>query len=114
MQEDMNDVHQAAEVILMIIKYEGEIEDAIEYPSEFEDAYKELIAHRVIALKEGKYVPGENFKKVSNIGFKNYLKELKDPPRYKKFLASKPAIGVVAGALLVAAGYLWQSEREPR
>lgn len=114
MQEEFNDVHQAAEVILMIMKYEGEIEDVIEYPSEFEDAYKELLAYKIIKVKEGKYVPGENFKKVSNTGFRNYLKDLKDPPRYKKFLASKPAIGVVAGAILVAAGYLWQSEREAR
>lgn len=114
MQVEINDVHQAAEVILMIMKYEGEIEDVIEYPSEFEDAYRELVAYKVIKLKEGKYVPDENFKKVTKTGFKKYLKDLQDPPRYKKIIRSKPAIGVVAGAILVAAGFLWQSERETR
>lgn len=111
MQEEKKDVHQAAEVILMIISYEGEIEDLIEYPSEFEDAYKELMSHRIIKVRDGKYIPDENFKKVAAKGYRKYLQELENPPAYKKFLASKPAIGVFAGAILVAAGYLLQSNK---
>lgn len=111
MQEEKKDIHQAAEVILMIISYEGEIEDLIEYPSEFEDAYKELVSHKIIKVKEGKYVPDENFKKASAKGYRKYLKDLENPPAYKKFLASKPALGVVAGAIIVATGYLLQSNR---
>ncbi|UJH90420.1 hypothetical protein LZ575_16525 [Antarcticibacterium sp. 1MA-6-2] len=111
MQEEKKDVHQAAEVILMIISYEGEIEDLIEYPSEFEDAYKELLSHKIIKLKDGKYIPDVNFKKASTKGYRKYLEDLENPPAYKKFLASKPAIGVVAGAILVASYYILQSNR---
>lgn len=111
MHEEKKDVHQAAEVILMIIKYEGEIEDLIEYPTEFEDAYKELVALSIIKIRDGKYVPDQNFKKASSAGYRKYLEDLNNPPAYKKFLASKPAIGIVAGAIIFAAGYLLQSEK---
>ena len=111
MQEEKKDVLQAAEVILMIMQYEGEIEDLIEYPSEFEDAYKELVNYKVIKLQEGKYVPDENFGKASRHGFRKYIERLANPPAYKKFLASKPALGVMAGAFVVAAGYLYNQGR---
>ena len=68
MLEERTDVYQAAEVILLIIHYEGEIEDIIEYPAEFEVAYKELLEQKIIKTGEGKYLPGENFTKDYPLG----------------------------------------------
>ncbi len=114
MQEETNDVHKTADVILMIIKYEGEIEDIIEYPSEFEDAYSELVRYKVIKSAEGKYVPDRNFEKAASKGFGKFVYDLQNPPRYKQFLANKPALGMIAGALVLTAGYLIQSENRKK
>lgn len=109
MEQERKDVFQAAEVILLIMKYEGEIEDLIEYPSEFEDAYQELLKYKVIKSGEGKYLPGENFKRAYELGFKNYLYKINNPSGLQKMVKTKPVIGLLAGALLVTAGYLYKS-----
>jgi hypothetical protein len=105
MGEDRKDVLQAAEVILLIIQYEGEIEDAIEYPPEFEMAYQDLLFYKIIANREGKYVPGENYRKASSLGFQKYVHNLNNPSGLRKLIANKPAIGFFAGAVLFTAGY---------
>lgn len=106
MREDRKDVLQAAEVILLIIKYEGEIEDAIEYPPEFEDAYQNLLFYKIIEQREGKFVPAENFKKASDLGFEKYVYNLNNPTGLRKLLNNKPAMGIFAGAIFFTAGYL--------
>lgn len=112
MEEAKKDIYQAAEVILLIIKYEGEIEDIIEYPVEFEAAYKELLDYKIIKKGEDKYLPDLNFNKAHELGFKKYVEKLNQPSKFKQYITSKPALGVLAGAVLVTAGYLMRVERK--
>ncbi len=111
MDEEKKDIYQTAEVILLIIKYEGEIEDIIEYPTEFEAAYKELLQYRIIKKGEDKYLPDVNFKKAHELGFRKYIEQLEKPSKFRKYITSKPALGVFAGAVLVGAGYLMRPEK---
>lgn len=117
MLQERNDVYQAAEVILLIIHYEGEIEDIIEYPAEFEEAYKELLDQKIIKMGEGKYLPGENFSKAYPLGYKKYLEKIakqaksKEPSKFRKFVSNKPALGILAGAVFLTAGYLMKPEK---
>jgi hypothetical protein len=106
MEEEKKDIYQTAEVILMIIKYEGEIEDVIEYPLEFEAAYKELLEYKIIKKGEDKYLPDLNFNKAHELGFSKYVETINKPSKFKQYITSKPALGVLAGAVLVTAGYL--------
>ncbi len=112
MEEDKKDVYQTAEVILKIMKYEGEIEDVIEYPVEFEAAYKELLEYNIIKKGEDKYLPSLNFNKAHELGFRKYIEKINKPSKFRQYITSKPALGVLAGAVLVTAGYLIQSEKK--
>ncbi len=112
MEEEKKDIYQTADVILLIIKYEGEIEDIIEYPTEFEDAYKELLDYRIIKKGEEKYLPDLNFNKASELGFRKYVEKIQKPSKFKQFITSKPALGVMAGAVLLTAGYLMKAEKK--
>lgn len=112
MEEEKKDIYQTADVILLIIKYEGEIEDIIEYPVEFEDAYKELLHYRIIKKGEEKYLPDANFNKACELGFRKYVEKVKNPSKFKQYIISKPALGVLAGAVLVTAGYLMRPEKK--
>lgn len=112
MEEEKKDIYQTADVILLIIKYEGEIEDIIEYPMEFEDAYKELVDYRIIKKGEEKYLPDVNFKKACELGFKNYVEKIQKPSKLKQYITSKPALGVMAGVVLLTAGYLMKAEKK--
>lgn len=113
MQDERKDIYQAAEVILLIIKHEGEIEEAIEYPPEFEDAYVELLNFKIIKQREGKYLPDENFEKASKQGFKKYVENLSKTSQYKKLIANKPALGIIAGAIILTAGFLLKPDKNP-
>lgn len=112
MEEAKKDIYQAAEVILLIIKYEGEIEDIIEYPVEFEAAYKELLDYKIIKRGEDKYLPDLNFHKAQELGFRKYIEKINKPSKLKKYIVNKPALGVLAGAVLVSVGYLIRAERK--
>ena len=112
MEEEKKDIYQTAEVILLIMKYEGEIEDIIEYPSEFEAAYKELLEYKIIKKGEDRYLPDLNFNKVQALGFRKYIEQISKPSKFKQLINSKPALAVLAGAVLVTAGYLMQSEKK--
>jgi hypothetical protein len=112
MEEEKKDIYQTAEVILMIIKYEGEIEDVIEYPLEFEAAYKELLEYKIIKKGEDKYLPDLNFNKARELGFKKYIETINKPSKFKEYITSEPALGVLAGAVLVTAGYLMRTEKK--
>jgi hypothetical protein len=112
MEEEKKDIYQTAEVILMIIKYEGEIEDVIEYPLEFEAAYKELLEYKIIKKGEDKYLPDLNFNKAHELGFSKYVETINKPSKFKQYITSKPALGVLAGAVLVTAGYLMRTEKK--
>ncbi len=120
MQGERKDFYQTVEVILLIIKYEGEIEDIIEYPPEFEDAYHELLYHKIIKKVEGKFLPGENFSKAHPLGFKKYLERLekyskpKEPSKFRKLVTGKPALGILAGAIFLTAGYLMKPEKQSK
>lgn len=106
MEEEKKDIYQTAEVILLIIKYEGEIEDIIEYPAEFEAAYKELLQYKIIKKREDKYLPDLNFNKALEMGFGKYVEKINKPSKFRQYITSKPALGVLTGAVLVTAGYL--------
>jgi len=112
MEEEKKDIYQTAEVILLIIKYEGEIEDIIEYPTEFEAAYRELLQYKIIKKGEEKYLPDVNFNKAIELGFRNYIEKITNPSKFKQYITSKPALGVLAGAVLVTAGYLIRTEKK--
>jgi hypothetical protein len=112
MEEEKKDIYQTAEVILLIMKYEGEIEDIIEYPLEFEAAYKELLQYKIIKKGEDKYLPDVNFNKAHELGFRKYIEQIDKPSKLKQYITSKPALGVLAGAVLVTAGYLIRSGKK--
>ncbi len=112
MEEEKKDIYQTAEVILLIIKYEGEIEDIIEYPVEFEAAYKELLQYKIIKKGEEKYLPDVNFDKAHELGFSKYVEKINKPSKLRQYITSKPALGVLAGAVLVTAGYLMRPEKK--
>ena len=112
MEEEKKDIYQTAEVILLIMKYEGEIEDIIEYPLEFEAAYKELLQYKIIKKGEDKYLPDVNFNKAHELGFRKYIEQIDKPSKLKQYITSKPALGVLAGADLVTAGYLIRSGKK--
>ncbi len=111
MEEEKKDIYKTADVILLIIKYEGEIEDVIEYPMEFEDSYKELLDYRIIKKGEEKYLPDVNFNKACELGFMKYVEKIQHPSKFKQYITSKPALGVLVGALLLTAGYLMRPEK---
>ncbi len=112
MEEEKKDIYQTAEVILLIMKYEGEIEDIIEYPSEFEAAYKELLQYNIIKKGDDKYLPDFNFNKAQVLGFRKYIEQINKPSKFKQYITSKPVLGVLAGAVLVTTGYLMRSEKK--
>ena len=112
MEGEKKDVYQTAEVILLIIKYEGEIEDIIEYPSEFEEAYKELLQYKIIKKGDDKYLPDVHFNKAQELGFRKYIEQVNKPSKFKQYITSKPALGVLAGAVLVTADYLMRTEKK--
>ncbi|MGB7786247.1 MAG: hypothetical protein WBL27_09115 [Salinimicrobium sp.] len=110
MEENYNEVHQAAEVVLLIIQNEGKIEQGPEDPSEFKPAYELLLALNIIVEREGEYFPGSNFEKTTKIGFREFLrrKEISDqrPSTRHKWLA-----GFAGGAILASIGYLLRPGR---
>ncbi|MFN4761774.1 hypothetical protein ACKGJN_01515 [Gillisia sp. Q332] len=112
MEEEKKDIYKIADVILLIIKYEGEIEDIIEYPIEFDDAYKELLEYRIIKKGEEKYLPDLNFNKACELGFRKYVEKINKPSKFKQYITSKPALGVMVGAVLLTAGYLMKPEKK--
>ena len=112
MEQEKKDIYNTANVILLIIKYEGEIEDIIEYPLEFEDAYKELLDYKIIKKGEEKYLPDVNFKKACELGFTKYVEKIENPSKFKQYITSKPALGVLMGALLLTTGYLMRPEKK--
>ncbi|MFO8147302.1 MAG: hypothetical protein ACQEWG_09565 [Bacteroidota bacterium] len=112
MKEEEKDIYQIADVILLIIKYEGEIEDIIEYPIEFEDAYKELLDYRIIKKGEEKYLPDLNFNKACELGFRKYVEKIQKPSKFKQYISSKPALGIMAGVVLLTAGYFMKPEKK--
>ena len=112
MEEEKKDIYKIADVILLIIKYEGEIEDIIEYPIEFDDAYKELLDYKIIKKGEEKYLPDLNFNKACELGFSKYVEKINKPSKFKQYITSKPALGVMVGAVLLTAGYLMKPEKK--
>jgi hypothetical protein len=112
MDEEKRDIYKTADVILLIMKYEGEIEDVIEYPTEFEDAYRELLDYRIIKKGEEKYLPDVNFIKASELGFIKYIEKIQNPSKFKQYITSKPALGVMVGAVLITAGYLMKPQKK--
>jgi hypothetical protein len=112
MEEEKKDIYQTAEVILLIMKYEGEIEDIIEYPLEFEAAYKELLQYKIIKKGEDKYLPDVNFNKAHELGFRKYIENINKPSKFRQYITNKPALGLLAGAVLVTAGYLMRPKKK--
>jgi len=112
MEEEKKDPYKTADVILLIMKYEGEIEDIIEYPIEFEDAYRELLDYRIIKKGEEKYLPDVNFHKACELGFIKYVEKIQNPSKFKQYITSKPAFGVMVGAVLLTAGYLMRPKKK--
>jgi hypothetical protein len=112
MEEEKKEIYKTADVIILIMKYEGEIEDIIENPIEFEDAYRELLDYRIIKKEEEKYLPDVNFNKACELGFIKYVEKIKNPSKFKQYITSKPALGVMVGAVLLTAGYLMRPQKK--
>lgn len=98
----------AAEVVLLIIKNEGELEDDFEYPVEFPEAYKLLRALDVIQLVEEKFLPSKNFDAAHRVGVQkflegeNYRKEALERRRSQN---KKVHVAVFSSAAIAIAGY---------
>ena len=111
MEENINEVYQAAEVVMLIIQNEGKIEQGPEDPSEFMPAYQQLLSLRIITEREGEFLPGSNFEKAAKYGFREFLrrKELADRQTSTR---NKWAAGIAGGALLGTLGYFLRPGRK--
>ncbi|GAB2762267.1 hypothetical protein [Salinimicrobium soli] len=110
MEDNTYKVIQAAEVVMLIIQNEGQMEHSLEDLSEFQPAYELLLSLNIIQDRDELLVPGPNFERASKLGVKEYLrrKELADqkPSNRNKWVA-----GIAGGALLAAVGYLLRPGR---
>lgn len=110
MEENKNEVYQAAEVIMLIIQNEGKIEQCPEDPSEFQPAFQMLLSLNIIVEREGEYLAGASFGRASKLGFREFLrrKQLADkrPSNRNKWLA-----GFAGGAILASIGYMLRPGR---
>lgn len=105
MEENYNEVHQAAEVVMLIIQNEGKIEQGPEDPSEFQPAYEQLLSLKIIREGDGEYLPGPNFEPASKIGFKEFIRK-KALAEQRAATRNKWAAGIAGGALLGTLGYV--------
>ena len=110
MEENKKEIYRAAEVIMLIIKNEGQMEYSLEDQSEFQPAYDKLLALDIIQFCDEWLVPGANFEKASRSGLEEFLrrKQLAEqrPSHRNKWLA-----GIAGGAVLAAIGYMLRQER---
>lgn len=74
------EVITAAEVVLLIIKNEGNLEHDLEYPAEFSEAYRLLLNLDVIQLLDEKFLPSRNFDAAQRVGVQKFL----EAENYKK------------------------------
>lgn len=111
MEENYNEVYQAAEVVMLIIQNEGKVEQGLEDPSEFQPAYELLLSLKIIQEREGEFLPGPNFEKASKLGLKEFLrrKELADRQSSTR---NKWVAGIAGGALLGTLGYLLRPKKD--
>jgi hypothetical protein len=67
----------------------------------------------MIIKRRGKYLPDLNFNKAHELGFSKYVEMIK-PSKFKQYITSKTQVlGVLlAGAVLVTAGYLMRTEKK--
>ena len=111
MEEKINEIYQAAEVVMLIIQNEGMIEPGPEDPTEFQPAYDQLLSLKIIREREGEFLPGPNFERASKLGFREFLR--------RKLLADqKPSgrnrwmAGIAGGAFLTAIGYMMRPGKD--
>ncbi len=105
MEENINEVYQAAEVVMLIIQNEGKIEQGPEDPSEFMPAYQQLLSLRIIVEKEEEFLPGPNFEIASKLGLKEFLRR-KELAERQSSTRKKWMAGIAGGALLGTLGYV--------
>ncbi len=57
-------------------------------------------------------MPDINFNKAIELGFRNYIEKINHPSKFRQYITSNPALSVLAGAVLVTAGYLMRPEKK--
>ena len=102
------EVLTAAEVVMLIIKNEGELEDDLEYPAEFSEAYRLLLALEVIQLVEEKFLPSINFDAAHRIGVQKFLESenfKKETLERRRSQNKNVRVAVFSSAAVAIAGY---------
>ena len=106
--EPNRDVITAAEVVLLIIWNEGELEDDMEYPLEFTQAYELLLTFDVIQLNNGKFLPSRNFDSAYRTGIQKFIKEeisKKEAIERRRSQNQKISLAIFSSAAIGMAGY---------
>lgn len=112
MEVDKKEIYQAAHVILLIIKNEGAISDEIEYPSEFQIAYRELLDLDIIVNKDNEYLPGANFERAYKLGVEQFREKLNQPSRLQAIIRHRYTMPIVAGTVLAGMGYIFKAGKK--
>lgn len=114
-EEVERETFTAADVILLIIRNEGELVDDIEYPQEFINAYAMLQAFDVIRSQEGKFISGPNFGAATKLGVQNFVeRELAraEAEKNRGKQVRKVGIAALSTAVVAAAGYLYRRKKK--
>lgn len=106
--ESNKEIITAAEVVLLIVKNEGELEDDLEYPSEFTQAYELLLTHDIIRLVDRKFLPSRKFDAAHRVGVQKFLegeKYKKEALEKRRSQNKKVRVAVFSSAAIAIAGY---------
>lgn len=104
----------AADVILLIIRNEGELVDDIDYPQEFINAYAMLQAFDIIKSEEGKFISGTNFGAATKLGVQEFVeRELAraEAGKTRDKQVRTLSIAAVSTAVVAAARYLYRRKK---
>lgn len=112
--ESNKDIIAAAEVVLLIVKNEGELEDDLEYPAEFSKAYQLLLNLNVIQLADGKFLPSRNFDAAYRTGVQKFMEDEKSKSEAlerRRSQNQKVHLAIISSAAIAIAGYFIRKTR---
>lgn len=109
--ESQREIFSAADVILKIIKNEGELEDDIEYPPMFSNAYNLLQKLNIIKSIDGKFVASENFESAYEKGVRKFSeneRQKRKALRRRKNQQKRVGIAILSSAAIAVTGYFYR------
>lgn len=105
----------AADVILLIIRNEGELVDDIEYPQEFINAYAMLQNFNIIKIDQGKFVAAGNFDAATKQGVQNFVErelEKAEAAKVRNRQVKQVGIAALSTAAVAMAGYFYRKAKK--